>query len=216
MTQTQISVLLVDDHVMVRKGLASLLSSYEDLCLAGEADDGEMGVLMYEHTQPDVVLMDMMMPRMDGVTAISKIRERHPEAKIIALTSFDSDDLVQRALQAGAIGYLLKNASAEELAKAIRAAKHGKRTLSPEAADSLIHLMNQEPTPGHDLTEREREVMALMVEGLNNNEIAERIFLSVSTVKFHVSAILSKLGVTNRIEAVALAVQHGLGKPAVH
>lgn len=211
---TQISVLLVDDHVMVRKGLASLLSSYEDFCLAGEAEDGEMGLLMYEHTQPDVVLMDMLMPRMDGVTAISKIRERHPDAKIIALTSFDADDLVQRALQAGAIGYLLKNASAEELAKAIRSAKLGKRTLSPEAADSLVHLMNQEPTPGHDLTEREREVMALMVEGLNNNEIAERVYLSVSTVKFHVSAILSKLGVTNRIEAVALAVQHGLGKKA--
>ncbi len=212
----QISVLLVDDHVMVRKGLASLLFSYDDLCLAGEADDGEIGVLMYEHTHPDVVLMDMMMPRMDGVTAIIKIRERHPEAKIIALTSFDSDDLVQRALQAGAIGYLLKNASAEELAKAIRAAKQGKRTLAPEAADSLVHLMNQEPTPGHDLTEREREVLALMSEGLNNNEIAERIFLSVSTVKFHVSAILSKLGVTNRIEAVALAVAHGLGKKSAH
>ncbi len=216
MITSQISVLLVDDHVMVRKGLASLLSSYDDLALAGEADDGEIGVLMYEHTHPDVVLMDMMMPRMDGVTAITKIRERYPEAKIIALTSFDSDDLVQRALQAGAIGYLLKNASAEELAKAIRAAKHGKRTLSPEAADSLIHLMNQEPKPGDDLTEREREVIALMVEGLNNNEIAERIFLSVSTVKFHVSAILSKLGVTNRIEAVALAVQHGLGKKLGH
>jgi NarL family two-component system response regulator LiaR len=171
-----------------------------------------MAVLLYEHTQPDVVLMDMMMPRMDGVTAIARIRERHPEAKIVALTSFDSDELVQRALQAGATGYLLKNASAEDLAKAIRLAKTGKRTLAPEAADSLMHLMNQKPTPGHDLTEREREVLALMVEGLNNNEIAERIFLSVSTIKFHVSAILSKLGVTNRIEAVALAVQHGLGK----
>jgi NarL family two-component system response regulator LiaR len=212
MTQTQVSVLLVDDHVMVRRGLASLLSSYEDMRLAGEAEDGEMAVLQYEHTQPDVVLMDMMMPHMDGVTAIAKIRERHPNAKIIALTSFDSDELVQRALNAGAIGYLLKNATAEELAKAIRAAKHGKRTLSPEAADSLVHLMNQDPTPGHDLTEREREVVALMMEGLNNNEIAERIYLSVSTVKFHVSAILSKLGVTNRIEAVALAVQHGMGK----
>jgi len=212
MTNSQVSVLLVDDHAMVRKGLASLLSSYEDLSLAGEADDGEIGVLMYEHTKPDVVLMDMMMPHMDGITAISKIRERHPEARIIALTSFDSDDLVQRALRAGAIGYLLKNATAEELATAIRAAKNGKRTLSPEAAESLVHLMNQEPTPGHDLTEREHEVLILMIEGLNNNEIAERIFLSVSTVKFHVSAILSKLGVTNRIEAVALAVQHGLGK----
>jgi two-component system, NarL family, response regulator LiaR len=208
----QLTVLLVDDHVMVRKGLISLLESYDDLKLAGEADDGEIGALMYEHVNPDVVLMDLMMPRMDGVTAIAKIRERHPNAKIIALTSFDSDDLVQRALQAGATGYLLKNATADELAKAIRAAHNGKRTLAPEAADSLLHLMNHEPSPGHDLTDREREVLQLMSEGLNNNEIAERIFLSVSTVKFHVSAILSKLGVTNRIEAVALAVQHGMSK----
>lgn len=208
MTPTR--VLLVDDHTMIRKGLASLLASYDDLSLAGEAEDGEAGVLMYEHTQPDVVLMDMMMPRMDGVSAIHQIRNRHPEAKIIALTSFDSDNLVQRALEAGAIGYLLKNATAEELAKAIRAARIGKRTLSPEAAESLVHLMHPEPVPGHDLTEREREVLGLMVSGLNNNEIADRVFLSVSTVKFHVSAILSKLGVTNRIEAVAIAVQHGL------
>ncbi len=203
---------MVDDHAMVRSGLAAMLSIYDDLELACEAADGEAAVLMYGHHKPDVVLMDMMMPRMDGVTAICKIRERHPEARIIALTSFDSDDLVQRALQAGAIGYLLKNASADELAKAIRSARHGRRTLSSEAADSLLHLINQEPALGHDLTEREREVLILMVEGLNNNEIAGRIFLSVSTVKFHVSAILSKLGVTNRIEAVALAVRHGLGK----
>jgi NarL family two-component system response regulator LiaR len=128
------------------------------------------------------------------------------------LTSFDSQDLVQRALQAGAVGYLLKNASADELANAIRAAQIGKRTLAPEAADALVHFMNQKPTPGHDLTDREREVLAHMSEGLNNNEIAEQLYLSVSTIKFHVSAILSKLGVTNRVEAVALAVQHGIGK----
>lgn len=205
-------VLLVDDHMMVRKGLAALLSAYLDLQLADEADDGEMAVLKYEHIQPDVVLMDMMMPRMDGVAAINKIRERHPDARIIALTSFESDDLVRQALQAGAIGYLLKNASAEDLVRAVRAAKRGKRTLAPEAADALIHLMYAEPEPGHDLTEREREVLALMVQGLNNAEIADRIFLSVSTVKFHVSAILSKLGVTNRIEAVALAVRYHLAE----
>ncbi len=207
-------ILLVDDHAMVRKGLASMLSVYDDMQLAGEAADGEIAALVYEHVHPDVVLMDMMMPHMDGVSAIAKIRERHPDAKIIALTSFDSDDLVQRALQAGAIGYLLKNASARNWSGLFVWPKYGKRTLSPEAADSLVHLMNQEPTPGHDLTEREREVLALMVEGLNNNEIAQRIFLSISTVKFHVSAILSKLGVTNRIEAVVLAVEYGLGKKA--
>lgn len=205
-----IKVLLVDDHVMVRRGLASMLASYDDFDLVGEAGDGEMAATVYEHYKPDVVLMDMVMPRLDGVGAIQKIKERHPEARIIALTSFDSDDLVQRALQAGALGYLLKNASAEDLIKAIRAAQQGKRTLAPEAADALVHAMNREPNVGDDLTDREREVLALMVEGLNNNEIAERLILSVSTIKFHVSAILSKLSVTNRIEAVALAVQHGL------
>jgi NarL family two-component system response regulator LiaR len=207
-----INVLVVDDHMMVRRGLASLLESQEDMRMVGEAEDGEIAILKYEHANPDVVLMDIKMPRMDGVTAISKIRERHPDAKIVALTSFDSQDLVQRALQAGAVGYLLKNASADELANAIRAAQIGKRTLAPEAADALVHLMNQEPTPGHDLTEREREVLALMSEGLNNNQIAEQLYLSVSTIKFHVSAILSKLGVTNRVEAVALAIQHSIGK----
>ncbi len=203
-------VLLVDDHMMVRKGLGALLSAYDDLQLVGEAEDGEMAVLKFEHTQPDVVLMDMVMPRMDGVTAITKIRDRHPDAKVIALTSFQLDEMVQRALQAGAIGYLLKNASADDLVKAIRAARCGKRTLAPEAADSLIHLFYAEPEPGHDLTDRERDVLTLVVEGLNNKEIADRLFLSISTVKFHVSAILSKLGVTNRIEAVALAVKHHL------
>lgn len=208
--QTPIKVLIVDDHVMVRRGLISLLETYPDLKYVAEASDGEAAVLMYEHSKPDVVLMDLMMPHMDGVAATQKIRERYPNAKIVALTSFATDELVQRALQAGVLGYLLKNATAEELAKAIRNAHDGKRVLASEAADVLVHAMHKEPVPGDDLTEREREVLALMVEGLNNGEIAERLFLSVSTIKFHVSAILSKMAVTNRIEAVALAVQHGI------
>ncbi len=210
MTQAPIRVLIVDDHVMVRKGLIALLAAYDDMELAGEAEDGEMGVLLYEHALPDVVLMDMVMPRMDGANAISKIRARHANAQIVALTSFDSDELVQRAMAAGAIGYLLKNATAEDLARAIRAAHNGKRTLSPEAADSMMHLLNPEPVVGADLTVREREVLSLMVEGFNNTEISDRLFLSVSTIKFHVSTLLSKLAVSNRIEAVALAVKHNL------
>ena len=205
-----IRVLVVDDHVMVRKGLVSLLEAYEDLTLAGEAPDGEQAVLLYEHTRPDVVLMDMLMPRMDGIEAIKNIRERYPEARIIALTSFDTDDLVQRSLQAGAIGYLLKNASAEELAKAIRSAHIGRRTLGPEAADALVRNLNRPPEVGSDLTDRERDILSLMVEGLNNTDISIRMHLSSSTVKFHVSAVLSKLGVANRVEAVTLALRRNL------
>ncbi|MBX7212856.1 MAG: response regulator transcription factor [Thermoflexales bacterium] len=206
-----IRVLVVDDHVMVRKGLVALLEAYEDLALAGEAPDGEQAVLLYEHTQPDVVLMDMLMPRMDGIEATAAIRARFPAARIIALTSFDTDDLVQRSLQAGATGYLLKTASADDLAKAIRAAHQGKRTLGPEAADALIRTMNRPPEPGSDLTEREREILGHMVEGLNNTDISARMHLSASTVKFHVSAILSKLGVGNRVEAVAFAIRRNIG-----
>jgi two-component system, NarL family, response regulator LiaR len=205
-----INVMLVDDHVMVRRGLAAMLSIYPDFAFAAEAGDGEQAELMYFHSKPDVVLMDLMMPRRGGVDAITAIRARDASAKIVALTSFDSDDLVQRALQAGAIGYMLKNSSAEDLAKAIRAAAAGKRMLSPEAADALVHVMTQPPPLGHDLTDREREVLGLMVEGLNNNQIAERLILSLSTVKFHVSSVLSKLCVASRVEAVALAVKHGL------
>jgi len=203
-------VLIVDDHAMVRRGLAAILQTQTDFELAGEASDGEQGLLMYEHTLPDVVLMDLMMPRMDGVATILKLRARHPQAKIIALTSFSSDDLVQQALQAGAVSYLIKNTSSEDLVRAIRTAREGKRTLAPEAADALIHAVNKERTPGSDLTQRERDVLVLMVTGLNNADIGVRLSLSTATIKFYVSTILSKLGVSNRIEAVVLAVKHGI------
>jgi len=203
-------VLIVDDHAMVRRGLAAILQTQTDFELAGEASDGEQGLLMYEHTLPDVVLMDLMMPRMDGVATILKLRARHPQAKIIALTSFSSDDLVQQALQAGAVSYLIKNTSSEDLVRAIRTAREGKRTLAPEAADALIHAVNKERTPGSDLTQRERDVLVLMVTGLNNADIGVHLSLSTATIKFYVSTILSKLGVSNRIEAVVLAVKHGI------
>jgi two-component system, NarL family, response regulator LiaR len=205
-----IRVMLVDDHIMVRRGLATFLKVYENLELVGEAGSGEEAVQLCGQVLPDVILMDLMMPGMDGAIATRLIRQKYPEVQVIALTSFKEQKMVQNALQAGAIGYLLKDISADELARAIRAAHSGRATLSPEAAQALVQAANQPPAPGHDLTERERVVLALMVEGLNNTQIAARLVVSPSTIKTHVSNILSKLGVASRSEAVALALRSGL------
>ena len=205
-----IRVLLVDDHAMVRRGLATFLGAFDDLELAGEAGGGGAAIQLCAQVQPDVVLMDIVMPDMDGVTATRAIRRQFPQIQIVALTSFKDKGLVQEALQAGAIGYLLKDVSADTLAEAIRAAHAGRATLSPEAALALAQAAAQPPTPGHDLTARERDVLALLVKGLNNTQIADRLVVSPSTIKSHVSHILSKLGVTSRTEAAALAVRHGL------
>jgi NarL family two-component system response regulator LiaR len=196
--------------LMVRRGLATFLKVYDDLELVGEAESGEAAVQLCAKLLPDVVLMDMRMPDMDGPTATRLIRQQHPKVQVVALTSYKEQELVQNALQAGAIGYLLKDVSAEDLARAIRAAQSGRATLAPEAAQALVNAANQPPAPGHDLTEREREVLALMVEGLNNTQIATRLVVSPSTIKTHVSNILSKLGVVSRSEAVAMALRSGL------
>lgn len=203
-----IRVMLVDDHTMVRRGLATFLKIFDDMQLAGEADSGEAAIQLCAQVLPDVILMDMVMPDMDGAATTRAIRRQFPHVQVLALTSFKEGELVKHALEAGAIGYLLKDVSADELAAAIRAAHAGRATLSPEAAQALVETANQPPAPGLDLTERELEVLALMVEGLNNTQIASRLTVSSSTIKSHVSNILSKLGVTSRTEAVTLALRN--------
>jgi two-component system, NarL family, response regulator LiaR len=211
-----IRVMIVDDHTMVRRGLATILKVFGDpstgsgqaLQLAGEAENGSDAIKLCGEVQPDVVLMDMVMPDMDGATATRNIRQQFPQVQVIVLTSFKEGELIKKALEAGAIGYLLKDVSADELAKAIRAAYAGRVTLSPEATQALVQSSSQPPPPGLDLTEREREVLALMIEGLNNTQIAGRLTVSPSTIKSHVSNILSKLGVASRTEAVTLALRN--------
>jgi len=208
-----IRVLIADDHSMVRAGLATFIRVKADLDLVGEARNGQDAVHLCEQKQPDVILMDLVMPKMDGVAATRTIRERWPQVQVIALTSFKDKDMVQDALRAGAISYLLKDVSVDELAEAIRAAHAGRPTLAPEAAQVLIQATRADregPELGHDLTPREREVLALMVEGLNNPQIAERLVISVTTVRSHASSIFSKLGVSNRAEAIALALRNKL------
>lgn len=205
----QIRVLIADDHGMVRKGLIAFLKGKSEIALVGEARNGKEAVALCAELRPDVVLMDLMMPELGGVAATRILHKNQPEIQVIALTSFQEKELVQDALQAGAISYLLKNISGEELAAAIHAAYVGRPTLAPEAVQSLIRT-DQPVEVGRDLTRREREVLALIVKGLNNPEIAERLSLSRATVKVHVSNILSKLGVANRAEAISVAIKHKL------
>jgi NarL family two-component system response regulator LiaR len=205
-----IRVLIVDDHTMVRKGLVTFLRVFDDLECAGEAANGEVALQHCARAAPDVVLMDMVMPGMDGATTTRLIRQRYPEVQVIALTSYKDEALVLEALRAGAIAYLFKDVSADELAQTIRAAHAGRATYAPEVTQALYHAAVQTPIPGVDLTKREREVLVLLVEGLNNTQIAARLYVSAATVKTHVGHILSKLGVSSRTEAAAVAVRSGL------
>jgi NarL family two-component system response regulator LiaR len=204
--ETKIRIMIVDDHAVVRSGLGAFLSAVPDLELIGEAENGEQAVVRAKALKPDVILMDLMMPGMDGVSATRAIKECNPAIQIIALTSFQEDELVQNAIKAGAIGYLMKNVSVRELEAAIRSARSGKMILSPEAAQALVRA-TQQAAETETLTSREQEILKLMVEGLNNAEIADRIVVSLSTVKYHISNILMKLGVENRVAAVTMAIQ---------
>lgn len=211
-----IRVMIVDDHEMVRSGLGVFLQAFEDLELVGDTGTVEEALKLLPEAKPDVVLMDLIMPGTDGVTATKIIRESYPEVQIIALSSFCDEHLVQSAVEAGATGYLLKNTSIDDLAEAIRDAMKGDPTLSPEALRSLMGAATHGSTVGEDLSAREREVLALVVEGLTNAEIAQELVISYATAKTHVSNILSKLDVSNRIEAATLALQHHLVTPPSH
>jgi two-component system, NarL family, response regulator LiaR len=208
-----IRVMIVDDHDMVRRGLQVLLDNFNDIEVVGEANSGDGAVAQAHRLQPDVVLMDVLMPRMNGIDAIAPLRVAAPQTNIVMLTSFDNDQNVQDALKSGAVGYLLKNVTGDELAGAIRKAAQGQGTLAPEAAQALIRAATRPPALGQDLTEREREVLSHMLGGLNNREIGEVLVISSSTVKNHVSSILSKLGTTSRTHAVALAIEHHIVEP---
>ncbi len=205
----KIRVLIVDDHQVVRQGFAVFLKAFPDLEFVGEALNGEEAVVLAGQLEPDVILMDMIMPRMNGVDATQTIRDRYPHVQVIALTSFtDNKQLVQEALNAGAIGYLFKDVSIADLAKAIRLANEGIPILAPEATRMLIQSKTQRSPKDFNLSKRELEVLALLIEGLSNADIAERMTVSASTIKFHVSSILGKLGASTRTEAVSIAHQN--------
>ncbi len=212
MADTKIRVMIVDDHMVVRRGLSHVIQTFKDVRLVAEAEGGEEALLRCRQHHPDVVLMDVKMEGMDGVATTAAICKFYPNTKVIALSTFHDKEMVEQMMAAGAIGYLLKNVSMKDLGRAIRAAHAGQGTLAPEAAQSLQSAAAMAPPTDSELTERQQEVLALLVAGLSNVEISERLTISLSTARFHVSTILAKLNVSNRTEAVALAVKHGLVK----
>jgi DNA-binding NarL/FixJ family response regulator len=210
----RIRVLLVDDHAMVRRGLRGFLELLDDIEIVGEADNGRRGVEAVEQLRPDVVLMDLMMPELDGIGAIEEIKRSHPEVEIVALTSFIEEARVTAALEAGASGFILKDAEADDVAGAIRAARRGDVHLDPAVARLLARRVRSDAAARDDgvepLTEREREVLRLVARGLSNKAIAEALAITERTARTHVSNILGKLGLASRTQAALYAVEHGL------
>ncbi len=208
--QIPIRIVIVDDHAMLRRGLAAFLMSYADLNLVGEAVNGKDATALCARVRPDVVLMDLMMPIMDGVAATYLIRHALPETQVIALTSFSEARLIKDALEAGAISYLLKNVSADDLADSIRAAYNGISTYAPEVTDILAQSIRQPRPLFESLTLREREVLGLIVKGLSNSDIADSLTISLSTTKSHVSSVLAKLGASSRAEVIVMVLEHNI------
>jgi NarL family two-component system response regulator LiaR len=205
-----IRVLVVDDHSIVRTGLRYFLAGTGDILVVGESSSGAEALLMVAELQPDVVLMDLVMPGMDGIAATQELRQHFPQVRVLVLSSFSNGDMVQRALQAGAVSYLMKDVQGRDLVSAIRATYDGRSVLTPKAAEALVTTFNHAPKPGTDLSARELMVLELLTLGLSNGQIAARLRISRNTVRHHVQNILGKLGVANRTEAVALALQNGL------
>ena len=220
---TPIKVLLVDDQSLIRMGFRMVLESADDIEVVGEAADGDTGMKMVKALKPDVVLMDVRMPNMNGIEATAEIVAAYPDVKVLILTTFDLDEYAFGALRAGASGFLLKDAKPEELIAAIRNVAHGDATISPRVTRRMLEMFapmlpGEEESDAEDtdlsllnsLTERETEVLKLIAEGYTNQEIAERLFISMTTVKTHVGNILEKIGAQNRVQAVIFAFQHGL------
>ncbi|MCB0016137.1 MAG: response regulator transcription factor [Anaerolineales bacterium] len=215
MTQTPISVLIVDDHVIVRKGTRALLDRIPDFEVVGEAGNGKEAIAQAKALQPDVILMDLMMPEMDGIEAIGQITASRPDSRILALTSFAADDKLFPAIKAGALGYMLKDADPEELIRAIHQVHRGEPSLNPSMARKVLQELGRPqtapPAPGPDpLTERELEVLQLVAKGLTNQQMAEQLTIAEVTIRTHVSNILSKLHLANRVQATLYALREGL------
>jgi two-component system, NarL family, response regulator LiaR len=212
-TSNPIRVLIADDHLLVRDGLKVFLKNQADIEVVGEASDGKRAVELCTALEPDVVLMDLVMPVMDGTTAIKLIHQRDPRIRILALTSFQERRLVEEAVQAGAAGFLYKDCAPEELAQAIRTVHAGHAALSPSATEALMQAVARPAEPVPDLSPRELEVLALVARGATNAEIAKALTLSLSTVGFHISNIIGKLGASNRTEAVSISRRYHLIPP---
>jgi DNA-binding NarL/FixJ family response regulator len=211
--ENPIRVLIADDHTVVRDGLAAVLSRRPDITVVGEASNGVEAVEKAQELRPDVILMDLRMPEMDGAEAMRRIRERDPEVRFLVLTTFDNDEYIFEAIQAGAKGYLLKDASREDLFRAVAAVYRGESLIQPAVASRVLDRfveLSQRTVPGETLSEREIEVLRLMARGAANKEIAAALFISESTVKTHIANIFQKLDVNDRTEAVTTALQKGI------